>query len=272
MESALILVCMFLWSGASVAEPWGAAPLSAGQDMHIRSPEMTVYTAQPGTWDHIASFAGGVTVTVGDNRISGKEGFLWLKLQGSSLLSSGERYYQAYLYLEGNVSIEQGPASKTTAVRQAAVQGADAAAAHFVVTGNVLSSVERRSDTPFSLVRTEPMYQRGLEALSPLAFGPGFPKAHRLRCVRMREMLLQLLPVGRRFEADFGENCGRRAGSCGGRTCAGRFSGAYRFGGRAYVGDSCYDASGRAGGGYCVGPFLPVATAGGRAYDRVSGR
>ena len=42
-SSVLLLVWLFLWSGASVAEQ-GAAPLLAGQDMHLRSPEMTIYT------------------------------------------------------------------------------------------------------------------------------------------------------------------------------------------------------------------------------------
>ncbi len=176
MESTLILVCMFLWSGASVAEQGAVVPLLAAQDMHVRSPEMTVLTSPPAPWDHIIGFRGGVTVSVGDNRLSGREGYVWLKIQGSSSLNPAERYYQAYLYLEGSVLIEQGPRSKTTAFRQATVQGADALATQFLVTGEIIAVSDQRSEAPAAFVRSEPSYQRGISALSPLAFGPGIAK------------------------------------------------------------------------------------------------
>ena len=175
-SSALLFVWLFLWSGASVAEPGGHIPLLAGQDMHVRSPEMTSFTAPPSPWDHIMRFSGGVNITVGDNRLSGKEGFVWLKVQGAPAHDPSQRYYQAYLYLEGNVLIEQGPRSKTTALKQATVQGADALATQFLVTGDVFAVSPQRDEAPFALLRSEPAYQRGLSALSPLAFGPGIPK------------------------------------------------------------------------------------------------
>ena len=175
-SSALLFVWLFLWSGVSVAEQGGQIPLLAGQDMHVRSPEMTTFTSPPSPWDHIMRFSGGVSVTVGDNRLSGKEGILWLKVQGGPAHDSSQRYYQAYLYLEGNVLIEQGPRSKTTALKQATVQGADALATQFLVTGDVFSVSSQRNEAPFALLRSEPGYQRGLSALSPLAFGPGIPK------------------------------------------------------------------------------------------------
>jgi hypothetical protein len=175
-SSALLFVWLFLWSGASVAEQGGQFPLLTGQDMHVRSGEMTSFTSPPSPWDHIMRFSGGVNVTVGDNRLSGKEGFVWLKVQGGSSYDISHRFYQAYLYLEGNVLIEQGPRSKTTALKQATVQGADALATQFLVTGEVFAVSLQRDEAPFGLLRSEPGYQRGLSALSPLAFGPGISK------------------------------------------------------------------------------------------------
>ena len=175
-SSALLLVWLFLWSGASVADGGAGVPLLAGQDMHLRSPEMTVYT-DPGTpWDHIMGFSGGVNVTIGDNQLSGKEGYIWLKVQGGPSRNPSERYYQAYLYLEGSVSIEQGPRSKTTALKQSTVQGADSLITQFLVTGDVFAVSDQRSEAAFALLRSDPIYQRGITALSPLAFGPGIPK------------------------------------------------------------------------------------------------
>ncbi len=186
MESALILVCMFLWSGASVAEPVVIGGLTARQDMHLRTPDMTVFTDTPAMWDHILGFSGGATVTVGDNRISGREGFLWLKVQGTASLDPADRYYQAYLYLEGNVLVEQGPRSKATPFQQATIQGADALTTQFVVSGDVFSAVDRRHEASFVSVRSEPIYLRGMAALSPLAFGPGIPQGAQTPAVPRR--------------------------------------------------------------------------------------
>jgi len=174
-SSVLLLVWLFLWSGASVAEQ-AAAPLLAGQDMHLRSPEMTIYTTPSAPWDHVMGFTGGVNVSIGDNRLSGKEGFVLLKVQGGSSRNPSERYYQAYLYLEGSVSIEQGPRSKTTALKQSTIQGADAIATQFLVTGDVFAVSDQRSEASAALLRNDPVYQRGITALSPLAFGPGIPQ------------------------------------------------------------------------------------------------
>ena len=175
-SSTLLLVWLFLWSGASVANAGANVPLLAGQDMHLRSPEMTVYTDPAVPWDHVMGFSGGVSVTIGDNQLSGKEGFIWLKVQGDPSRNSSERYYQAYLYLEGSVSIEQGPRSKTTALKQATVDGADSLVTQFLVTGDVFAVSDRRSEAAFALLGSDPVYQRGAAALSPLAFGPGIPK------------------------------------------------------------------------------------------------
>ena len=171
-SSALLLVWLFLWSGASVAD----VPLLAGQDMHLRSPEMTIYAEPDAPWDHVMGFSGGVNVTIGDNQLSGKEGFIWLKVQGGELRSPSERYYQAYLYLEGSVSIQQGPRSKTTALKQSLVDGADSLVTQFLVTGDVFAVSDKRTEAAFALLRSEPVYQRGIAALSPLAFGPEIPK------------------------------------------------------------------------------------------------
>lgn len=180
MESALILICMFLWSGAAVGDQGFAGSLSAGQDMHVRSSKMTVLTEPPVLWDHIIGFSDGVTISVGDNRLSGQEGFIWLSVQGTASLNPDERYYKAYVYLEGNVLVEQGPRSRTTALEQATVQGADALATQFLVTGDMFSVAEYRTQASFASVRSEPLYQRGIAALSPLAFGPGIPKQARV--------------------------------------------------------------------------------------------
>ena len=195
MESALILVCMFLWSGAGVAEQGIAAPVLAGQDMQIRSAAMTTFAAPPSPWDYLVGFSGGLTVTVGDNRLSGNEGFVWLKIQGTPSPNPADRYYQAYLYLEGNVLVEQGPRSKTTALRQTTVQGADALATQFLVTGDVFTVADQRNEASFAYVRSEPAYQRGIAALSPLAFGPGISRGAQVP-MRPRAGLSPVSPAG----------------------------------------------------------------------------
>ena len=72
MESALILVCMFLWSGASVAEPGVVGGLTARQISPPNPGNDGVYRYACDVGSH-SWFSGGVTVTVGDNRISGRE-------------------------------------------------------------------------------------------------------------------------------------------------------------------------------------------------------
>ncbi len=178
MESALLLIGMFLWSGAAVADT--TAPLLAGQDLHVRSPQMTVYSDPTAAWDHLLGFSGGVTVTVGDNRFSGKEGFIWMKVHGTPDGVLSERYYQAYVYLEGSVSVEQGPRSKMTASRQATIQDADAIAASFVITGDIFAAADSRGESAFAAIRSEPNYQRAAQAIAPLAFGPDIPDKARV--------------------------------------------------------------------------------------------
>ena len=71
-SSVLLLVWLFLWSGASVADSTGV-PLLAGQDMHLRCPEMTIYTDPSAPWDQIIGFTGGVNISIGYNQLSGKK-------------------------------------------------------------------------------------------------------------------------------------------------------------------------------------------------------
>lgn len=177
-SSALFLIGMFLWSGAAVAEP--KAPLLAGQDMHVHCPQMTVYADPMEPWDHLLGFAGGVTITVGDNQLSGREGYLWLKVLGSRDGTLAERYYQVYVYLEGGVSIEQGPRSRMTSSRQATIQNADAIATTYIVTGDVFAAADNRGQQSFAAIRSEPAYQRAAAAIAPLAFGPEIPDKARV--------------------------------------------------------------------------------------------
>lgn len=180
-SSALFLIGMFLWSGAAVAET--KAPLLAGQDLHIRCPQMTVYTEPMEPWNHIIGFSGGVSITVGDNQLSGREGYLWMKVLGNPDGTLAERYYQVYVYLEGDVSVEQGPRSRMTSSRQATIQNADAIATTYIVTGDVFGASDSRSQQTFSAIRSEPGYQHAAAAISPLAFGPDIPDKARVPAI-----------------------------------------------------------------------------------------
>lgn len=179
-SGGLWLICLLLTCGVSFAQSETVAPVLTKQDLHLRCPEIINYTSPPSPWDQVMGFSGGVVLTIGDNRLSGREGFLWLKLYGSSSRVAVERFYQVYVYLEGNVLLEQGPAAKTTAMRQTTVQGADAIATQFTVTGDIFAVCPHRDEVPFSVLRSDMMYQRGLAAMSPLAFGPQIPAKARV--------------------------------------------------------------------------------------------
>ena len=174
--SGLLLVCMLLLSGASFGQADRFSAFPTGQDMHVRASAMTVYTAPSPPWDHVIGFSDGLTVTVGDNRISGREGFIWLNVYGTPSAHYLGHYYRAYVYVGGDVQLEQGARAKATAQRQATVQGADAMAMQFTVTGDVFTVAPQRDEVPFDVLPDDPLYQRGLAALAPLTFGPSIPE------------------------------------------------------------------------------------------------
>lgn len=181
MDSRTRLLC---WIAAAVCLSAGYAqpqePMLAGQDMSIRAERMVVYTDPQQPWRFVMGFDGGVTMTVGDNRVSGREGFLWVKVVGLPDGTIAERYFQAYVYLEGSARVEQGPAAKLTAQRQIVIDNAEAIAGGFIITGQIFSHVAQRSQAPFVSIQNEPSYQRALQGIRTLAFGPDIPASARV--------------------------------------------------------------------------------------------
>lgn len=181
MDSRTKLLC---WMAAGVlgATAYGLSqePMLAGQDMTIRAERMVNYTDPQQPWRFLAGFDGGVVITVGDHRISGREGFLWVKLIGLADGTMAERYYQTYIYVEGSVRVEQGPTSRLTAFRQTVIENAEAVGSGFIITGQIFSDAANRSEAPFASIQAEPNYQRALSGIWTLAFGPDIPATARV--------------------------------------------------------------------------------------------
>ncbi|MHC4987112.1 MAG: LPS assembly protein LptD [Planctomycetota bacterium] len=173
----LMVVC-----GGFAAGPLPAQGVSvAGQDLHVAAPAMTSCADPMAGWSHAMLLDGGVSAQIGDNLLSGRSAVIWLQPQGTEQAGYGAgKAYLARLYLEGEVSVQKGPKSRTTPIQHSMVEGAEVLVTQFMVTGEVFASADSQTQITPELLSDYDVYDRALKASSQIPYGPAIPASARV--------------------------------------------------------------------------------------------
>lgn len=168
------IVWTFCLLGASSAPAQtDTAPVfPAGQDLHLTAPVMIIPQTPPRPGITNLILENGVTAAIGDNQITADSAVAILTWHGGQPGIPEGQYYQARLYLEGNVSLVQGSKARTTVFSREIVENASVLTVRFFVTGRVFVTAEKQSRLPWSDFEKQPLYTSAIQAFAQIEPGP----------------------------------------------------------------------------------------------------
>ena len=143
----------------------------AGQDLHLSAFQMR-RAQSDGQIESRIILETNVEGTIGDNQFSADRAVVLLKLCGEpSGLSEGQ-YYEALLYLEGNVTLKRGSRSKMAIISEPVAENAHCLAVRFFVTGQVFVSARQQETLTSKLFDSEPLYTQAVAIFRQMQGGP----------------------------------------------------------------------------------------------------
>ncbi|MEJ5259130.1 MAG: hypothetical protein WHS88_02965 [Anaerohalosphaeraceae bacterium] len=158
---------------AASAAAWaeGTPLFPAGQDMHLSARRMLRAAEDPQEPSRLI-LEGQVEGSIGDNQFFADRAVAVLRLRTEpSGLSEGQ-YYEAYLYLEGGVSLKKGSRSRMTVSSAPVAENAHRLAVRFLVTGQVFVTVREEETLRQEELESDPLYQRALDTFGRIRQGP----------------------------------------------------------------------------------------------------
>lgn len=163
-NKTLYIVGLFVLTGTICARPVMAidsqkAGPFAGQDMHLQTENLTSF--QSGTDEYILLCSGGLTISVGAEKLSGDEAVVWL--QSRKIEFQGEIFidYAAKVYLKGNVSVQKGKTAAAIDLRKKPIKDGQEVIVDFIVNGQVFVTADKRQTKD---PRGSDLYQRAVSA------------------------------------------------------------------------------------------------------------
>lgn len=164
------LFWLFVAAGGAVSAE-NSLLFPAGQDLHLSAGQM-LRTEKSEPQDSRLILQDTIEGSIGDNYFSADRAVLVLHLRGQmSGLSEGQ-YYEAHLYLEGNVSLKRGSRSRMTVFSQPVAENAHRLAVRFLVTGQVFLTTQRQEIVADEVFENEPLYRRASETFRRIRGGP----------------------------------------------------------------------------------------------------
>lgn len=170
-NSIIVFVALAICNGMAVGPADGDPSLLAGQDLHLTAPAMTVCQTVSEDGSQVILLEDGAIVQIGDNLLGSRRAVIHLFPQTSERMP-GDVSYLAKAYLEGDISVQRGPKSKTTSVRHFLVEGAEVLTTQFLVTGEVFAVTEAQTAITDKQLATTDLYIRAAEALRQLPTRP----------------------------------------------------------------------------------------------------
>lgn len=181
VNSFLAIMSLVICSGLAAGAGTDSAATLGGQDLHLASPTITVCPEPMPGWAHAMLLEGGASVQIGDNLLSGRNAVVWLEPQGREQAGFGiGQAWTVRVYIEGEVVVQQGPKSKTTPVQHIIVEGAQALASQFVVTGQVFATADIQTAITAEYLADYELYGRGLKAAGQIPSGPAVSASARV--------------------------------------------------------------------------------------------
>ena len=106
------LVCFLAQVGLAQT---GREDFFAGQDLHLAANRMTICKSDTLDPDqNLIIFDDGFSMSIGDNQFSGNSAVVWLQTISSKYRGKVNLDYNCQVYLQGNVTVKQGKAARTT--------------------------------------------------------------------------------------------------------------------------------------------------------------
>ncbi|MCE5185663.1 MAG: LPS assembly protein LptD [Planctomycetaceae bacterium] len=172
-NSMLVLISVLISSGLGEARD---SSLLAGQDLHVSAATMVSCADPTPEWDQVLLMDDGVSIQVGDNLLGSKSAVVWLRKQGGEQAEFGTGIsYVARVYLEGNITVQQGQQAKSTSMMHFDVSGAEVLLAEFRVTGQVFAVTDEKTQIERDFLTDYELYSRASEAAQAIPSGPTLP-------------------------------------------------------------------------------------------------
>jgi len=171
------LVSVLMPPGSGWAAENDKAAAFAGQDLHLQGQELISYRLSP--VDHALVFQSGFSMSIGAQQFSADSAVVWLgsSSPGGAITESGERpriYYEATVYLQGNVSAKKSEGATTTNLNRTVIEQGEVMAIQFDVSGEIFVTADNRKITD---PRVLELYGKAFSALQAAGIEPASAEA-----------------------------------------------------------------------------------------------
>ena len=173
----VLLVSVLMPPGSGWAAENDKATAFAGQDLHLQGQELISYRLSP--VDHALVFQSGFSMSIGAQKFSADSAVVWLESgsPGGAITESSERpriYYEATVYLQGNVSAKKPEGASTTGLSRTVIEEGRVMAVRFDVSGEIFVTADNRKIVD---PRVLELYGKAFSALQAAGIEPASAEA-----------------------------------------------------------------------------------------------
>jgi hypothetical protein len=152
----------------------------AGQDLHLKGQELISYRLS--TVEHILVFRDGFSMSIGNRQFSAESAVVWLGPRSPGVPKGAtaesnkypQLYYEATIYLRGNLSTKMPEDATTTDLSRIVVEEGRAVVVRFDVSGEIFFTADNRK---IADPRGLELYREAFSALRAAGIEPGSPEA-----------------------------------------------------------------------------------------------
>ncbi len=156
---------------AEVAEE-GRGQYFSGQDLHVSGQELTIYKGPELKDTHVLVFGKGFAMDIGDNGLSSDRAVVLIRTVSTEHRKIVHIAYDTSVYLEGNISIKSGKASRTTDLSQIVIERGESLVARFPVNGQVFATADKHDiGSPGALMQV-PWCQKAIGVMGSVKSRP----------------------------------------------------------------------------------------------------
>lgn len=169
MRKNILFLFIAIFAGNGFSAEQTAAQMFGTDDLNISAKAMASFQVAPG--EHILAFKDNFNLVLGDNHLKSSEAIVWLKSFTTDYHGVTKVEYKAKVYLQGNVSVEQGKGAKTNSVDvgQSRLSGVESMVSEFAVAGEVFVTADTQVTED---VRTSELYHNALVATGQIKLVP----------------------------------------------------------------------------------------------------
>lgn len=172
MRRNILFLFIAIFAGNGFSAEQTASQMLGTDDLHISAKAMNSFQAAPG--ENILAFKDNFDLILGDNHLKSSEAIIWLKSYTIDYHGVTKVEYKVKVYLQGNVSANQGKGDKTNNidVSQSRMSGVESMVAEFDVAGEIFATADIQTTED---LRTSELYHNALVATGQIKLVPAVP-------------------------------------------------------------------------------------------------